>query len=121
MGLGGASRHLQAALFLGLGCLALAQHQHGGGGEEGSQMDGIGGTDGAHDSHHAAGHHMAGPTSEDISLWESQSYWSLEKHAGLMYAHIAVMVIAWVVILPISKSCRARRNRPACVMHDHAD
>ena len=56
----------------------------------------------AHD--HPAGHHMAPPTSEDVDLWDATSYWSLKDHVSLMYAHIAIMIIAWVIILPMSES-----------------
>jgi hypothetical protein len=31
------------------------------------------------------------------------SYWSLSEHATLMYCHIALEILAWVVILPIGK------------------
>ena len=29
------------------------------------------------------------------------SYFSLSDHAGLLYLHISLMVVAWVVILPV--------------------
>lgn len=31
------------------------------------------------------------------------SYWSLSEHASLMYWHIALEVLAWVVVLPVGK------------------
>jgi hypothetical protein len=31
------------------------------------------------------------------------SYWSLSEHATLMYWHIALEVLAWVVVLPVGK------------------
>jgi hypothetical protein len=31
------------------------------------------------------------------------SYWSLSEHANLMYWHIGLEILAWVVILPIGK------------------
>jgi hypothetical protein len=31
------------------------------------------------------------------------SYWSLSEHATLMYWHIALEILAWVVILPTGK------------------
>lgn len=34
---------------------------------------------------------------------EPGSYWSLSEHATLMYCHIALEILAWVVILPIGK------------------
>ena len=33
----------------------------------------------------------------------SQSYWSLSEYAALMYWHIALEILAWVVILPVGK------------------
>jgi hypothetical protein len=32
-----------------------------------------------------------------------QSYWSLSDYAALMYWHIALEVLAWVVILPVGE------------------
>lgn len=32
-----------------------------------------------------------------------QSYWSLSEYAMLMYWHIALEVLAWVVVLPVGK------------------
>jgi hypothetical protein len=31
------------------------------------------------------------------------SYWSLSEHASLMYWHIALEILAWVVVLPVGK------------------
>jgi hypothetical protein len=31
------------------------------------------------------------------------SYWSLSEHATLMYWHIALEILAWVVVLPVGK------------------
>jgi hypothetical protein len=31
------------------------------------------------------------------------SYWSLSEHVTLMYCHVALEILAWVVILPIGK------------------
>ncbi len=30
-----------------------------------------------------------------------QSYWRLSEHASLMYWHVALEILAWVVILPV--------------------
>lgn len=30
-----------------------------------------------------------------------QSYWTLSNHASLMYWHIALEALAWVIILPV--------------------
>jgi hypothetical protein len=32
-----------------------------------------------------------------------RSYWSLSEHAALMYWHIALEILAWVVVLPVGK------------------
>ena len=31
------------------------------------------------------------------------TYFALRDHAGVMYAHIAIMVISWVFVLPTGK------------------
>jgi len=33
-----------------------------------------------------------------------RSYWGLSEHASLMYWHIALEILAWIVILPVGKS-----------------
>jgi hypothetical protein len=33
----------------------------------------------------------------------SRSYWSLSEHATLMYWHIALEILAWIVILPVGE------------------
>ena len=35
-----------------------------------------------------------------------QSYWSLSEYATLMYWHIALEILAWVVVLPVGKLYR---------------
>jgi hypothetical protein len=40
--------------------------------------------------------HEAPATSSDTPV----SYWSLTDHVGVMYAHILLMTLAWVVVLP---------------------
>ena len=35
-----------------------------------------------------------------------QSYWSLSEYAALMYWHIALEILAWVIILPVGKQLR---------------
>ena len=37
-----------------------------------------------------------------------QSYWCLTEYATLMFWHIALEVLAWVVVLPVSKQTRIR-------------
>ena len=33
-----------------------------------------------------------------------QSYWTLSDHASLMYWHIALELLAWIVVLPVGMS-----------------
>ncbi|ORY12014.1 hypothetical protein BCR34DRAFT_537515 [Clohesyomyces aquaticus] len=40
-----------------------------------------------------------------------QSYWSYPEHLGLLYMHVALEVIAWVVILPIGVMLSIARSR----------
>jgi hypothetical protein len=37
-----------------------------------------------------------------------QNYWRLTEYATLMYWHIALEVLAWIVILPVGKLIRIR-------------
>lgn len=37
-----------------------------------------------------------------------QSYWRLTEHATLMYWHIALEILAWIVVLPVGKLTRLR-------------
>jgi hypothetical protein len=32
------------------------------------------------------------------------TYFALPDHAGVLYAHIVLMMLAWVVVLPVGKS-----------------
>jgi hypothetical protein len=42
---------------------------------------------------------------------QPRSYWSLSEHATLMYWHIALEVLAWIMVLPVGKiSCVDRRR-----------
>ena len=43
-----------------------------------------------------------------------QSYWSLSEYATLMYWHIALEILAWIVVLPVGKL-------PKLVSKVHAD
>ena len=40
----------------------------------------------------------------------SRSYWSLTEHAGLMYMHIGLEMIAWFVVLPVGMSTIFQRR-----------
>ncbi len=43
-------------------------------------------------------------TSPDMELFLSwPSYFDHPEHSGLMFAHIAFMVLAWIVLLPIGE------------------
>lgn len=41
-----------------------------------------------------------------------QSYWSLSEHAALMYWHIALEVLAWIVVLPVGKLLQMNFRAP---------
>ncbi|KAI1768418.1 hypothetical protein GGR53DRAFT_462386 [Hypoxylon sp. FL1150] len=53
-----------------------------------------GGEEGPHQDSHGDDH------KEDTKY--PATYFALSEHAGVMYAHIAVMTIAWVVLLPVA-------------------
>jgi hypothetical protein len=57
----------------------------------------------AHGEEHMAmsAHNAPQPQLHDGS--EPVSYWDLSEHVTLMYCHIALEILAWVVILPIGK------------------
>lgn len=76
-----------AALLLGLAPLVVAHgdDEHGGG----MDMD------------------MAAAPSPSPAVTDGKppSYWSHPEHAGLMYMHILLMTVGWVMVLPIGM-CR---------------
>lgn len=43
----------------------------------------------------------------DEAAMEPQSYFALSDHSGVMYAHIFLMILAWVVVLPVGR-CRVK-------------
>lgn len=43
-----------------------------------------------------------------------QSYWSLSEHATLMYWHVGLEILAWIIVLPVGKY---QRN----VAYNHAN
>ncbi|KAL9058620.1 MAG: hypothetical protein Q9162_001627 [Coniocarpon cinnabarinum] len=98
-----------AALLLSLTALVGAQHQHGGGGL--AEMEGMGADGSDHGGATGGAHHMKPPTSEDARLWGLPSYWELTEHVGLMRAHITVMIIAWVIILPLTVMVSIARSK----------
>ncbi|KAI9712352.1 MAG: hypothetical protein M1820_001565 [Bogoriella megaspora] len=77
-----------AATLLGLLPLAIA---HG---------DGSDGTDGSPAVQDAPGRPMIADGAQEVQN-DPQSYFALSEHAGAIYAHIFLMILAWVVILPI--------------------
>lgn len=55
---------------------------------------------------HGAGEPKADPQSYP------PTYFALADYAGLIYAHIAVMVLAWVFVLPVGKSVELTPRMP---------
>lgn len=43
-------------------------------------------------------------TSDPDTMQDPTSYFQLSAYSGLVTAHIAFMVVAWVFVLPIGKS-----------------
>jgi hypothetical protein len=60
----------------------------------------------AHGDEHAGGsmdmgaHNAAKAQAQDEG---PRSYWSLSEHATLMYWHIALEIVAWLVVLPVGE------------------
>jgi hypothetical protein len=52
--------------------------------------------------------HNEGPVEVQDS-GRPQSYWSLSDHAALMYWHIGLEILAWIVVLPVGKLYKSRR------------
>jgi len=42
---------------------------------------------------------------------QPRSYWSLSEHVALMYWHIGLEILAWVVILPVGKFLHSALER----------
>ncbi|KAF2008001.1 hypothetical protein P154DRAFT_13831 [Amniculicola lignicola CBS 123094] len=67
----------------------------------------------AHGDEHNGGH-MNMHEDSKLQTQESDaphSYWSLSEHTGLIYAHIALEVIAWFIILPVGVMLSIARSR----------
>ncbi len=64
------------------------------------------GDDGADMSMGAAGNGNAGPGPKPDETAYPPAYFGLPEHSGLMYAHIALMTLAWVFMLPVGKNHR---------------
>ena len=43
------------------------------------------------------------PIATDAAMAEPASYFQLTEHTGLMFAHILLMTIGWVFVLPIGE------------------
>jgi hypothetical protein len=43
------------------------------------------------------------PTATDSAMAEPASYFQLTEHTGLMFAHILLMTIGWIFVLPIGE------------------
>lgn len=84
--------NLAALLLLGAVPLALAH------GDE-SNESGMGGM-GAKMAHLTSASSIAALNSSTV---EQQSYFTYQKHGGLMLAHIALMIVAWFFVLPIGE------------------
>ncbi|GKT63754.1 integral membrane protein [Colletotrichum tofieldiae] len=96
------SKQLTAALALGLVPLVLAHEAH---------EDGAAGMDMDMGMSHGA----EGPKPDADSY--PLTYFALAEHAGMMYAHIGAMVLAWVFVLPVDAEIAAPTyTRLAAVM-----
>lgn len=84
--------NLAALLLLGAVPLALAH------GDE-SNESGMGGM-GPKMAHLTSTSSVAALNSSTV---DQQSYFTYQKHGGLMLAHIALMIVAWFLVLPIGE------------------
>lgn len=57
-----------------------------------------------HGSHDGSSRPMMMKDMEDFP--SHPTYFMHEEHGGLMYAHIGIMLLAWVIAMPLSKSRR---------------
>lgn len=53
-------------------------------------------------SGHGHGHGAVDPPRPESEY--PPTYFALADHAGLMYAHIALMVLGWIFVLPVGES-----------------
>ncbi|OHX00252.1 integral membrane protein [Colletotrichum incanum] len=90
------SKQLIAALALGLVPLVLAHDAH---------EDGAAGMNMDMDMSHGA----EGPKPDADSY--PPTYFALSDHAGMMYAHIGTMVLAWIFVLPVAVMLSIARSR----------
>lgn len=59
------------------------------------------GSDDAANTSHSDHASMSMPNMEPMP--DIPSYFSHPEHSGLMYAHIVLMVISWVILMPLGK------------------
>lgn len=87
---------LESAAVLGLGLFLLpVVGAHGDDMDMDMNMDANAAPD-----PHSSDHHI--PVS--ASSWEIRpSYCSHSGHASLMYGHIALMILSWVIVLPVGR------------------
>lgn len=43
---------------------------------------------------------LPGYSEHDQGLYDMPSYWGHPEHRGLIYAHIILMLLAWLIVLP---------------------
>lgn len=96
-------KQLTTAVVLGLVPLVLAHGANEDGGDS-MNMD--------MDISHGAGGSKPDPDSYP------PTYFALADHAGLIYAHIVAMVLAWVFVLPVGKSAKTMPRKPCRLTRD---
>lgn len=57
-------------------------------------------------------HHDANPGAGSAVIEYPPTYFAHPEHTGLMYAHIALMIMSWVLLLPVGRLCYP--NMVAC-------
>lgn len=43
-----------------------------------------------------------------------ENYFSHPEHRGVLLAHIGLMILAWLVVLPLGKLPRSQAQKPYC-------
>ncbi|KAK1725588.1 hypothetical protein CaCOL14_011270 [Colletotrichum acutatum] len=89
---------ITAAVVLGIAPLVIAHGAHEAGAGAGDMEMDMGMAHGADE-----------PKAESKSY--PPTYFALADHAGIMYAHIGVMVLAWIFVLPIAVMLSIARSR----------
>lgn len=49
---------------------------------------------------------VAEPEPQQVSDAASLTYFRLSEHTGAIYGHIALMLLAWIVVLPLGRRLR---------------